>query len=85
MADTPDLGSGPARGEGSSPFARTTRDFLIFRDSLALKRRRPERGEMFVNVEGLQRDVQGFFSLPAPRAVWNAELGIKAIFCSAGL
>jgi hypothetical protein len=35
MADTPDLGSGPARGGGSSPLSRTKVGFLKFRREAA--------------------------------------------------
>ena len=40
MADTPDLGSGPARGGGSSPLSRT--NFLRIRKFLFCSRRVPE-------------------------------------------
>ncbi len=32
---------------------------------------RPMKSGMFVNLEGLQRDIQEFFSLPIPKAVWE--------------
>ncbi|EFQ1202356.1 hypothetical protein H0L94_001111 [Campylobacter jejuni] len=34
LADTPDLGSGAAMREGSSPFIRTTYFFIIFKQEL---------------------------------------------------
>lgn len=32
---------------------------------------RAMKGGMFVRLEGLQRDIQEFFSLPIPKAVWE--------------
>jgi len=30
------------------------------------------KAKMFVHLEGLPEDVKSFFSLPIPKAVWNA-------------
>jgi hypothetical protein len=33
--------------------------------------RRAQKAKMFVRLEGLQKDVKEFFSLPIPKAVWE--------------